>query len=260
MSASVRRLLVVAAAVLGVACTDVVTDPDVPVAIELLPAQLPFIVAGDSLRDTLGIATPLAARVLNSDNDEIPAASIEFVVLDTLDLVTIDAQTGLISGIDTGTVRVVATAGDLQSAPVTLVVTLRPDTLTALSPPRDSMTFLIGRESELDLRARVGHDTTPGGAQDEGVPVRSYVVRFVIVDPPGLPTDDSTVVQLVNDNNRASSLDTTDATGEAKRTVRLSPAVRSAPPDSIIVEATALRPDRTPVPGSPLRFVVRIGQ
>jgi hypothetical protein len=249
-----------AAAVLGVSCTDIVTDPDVPVAIELLPAQLPFIVAGDSLRDTLGVATPLIVRVLNSDNDEIAGATVEFVVLDTTQLVTIDEQTGLISGIDTGSVRVVATAGDLQSAPVTLVVTLRPDTLAALSPERDSMTFLIGRESRLELRARVGHDTTPGGAQDATVPVRSYLVRFLIVSPPGLPTDDSTIVQLVNDNNRASSLDTTDATGEAKRAVRLGPAVRSSPPDSIIVEATALRPDRTPVPGSPLRFIVRIGQ
>jgi hypothetical protein len=140
-----------------------------------------------------------------------------------------------------------------------LVVTLRPDTFTAISALRDSMTFLVGRETELDIRAFVGHDTTPASPAGPPVPVRSYVVRFRIVDPAGLATDDSTIVQLVNDNNRASTLDTTDASGEAKRTVRLSPGVRTSPPDSIIVEATAFRPDRTPVPGSPLRFTVKIG-
>ncbi|HJU89073.1 MAG TPA: hypothetical protein VJ672_06750 [Gemmatimonadaceae bacterium] len=254
-----RSLALFGAAVLAVACTDIITDPDVPVAIEILPAQLPFIVEGDSLRDTLGVATPLDVRVLNSDNEVIPNFDVSFLVIDAATRVTIDPQSGLIRGIDTGTVRVVANAGDLQSTPVTLVVTLRPDTFTANSPLRDSMEFLVGRETRLELRTFVGHDTTPGSPLGAPVPVRSYVVRFTIVDPPGHPTNDSTVVQLVNDNNRASTVDTTDASGEAKRVVRIAPAVRTSPPDSIIVEATALRPDRTPVPGSPLRFIVKIG-
>lgn len=239
------------------ACTEITGDPSVPVAIELVPSQLPFIVAGDSLRDTLGVVRPLEARALNSENEVIPGAPISFVVIDTGTTVEIDDATGFITGVDTGSVRVIASVGELQSLPITIVVTLRPDTIVPLSAVLDSIQFLIGRESQIDLRVRVLHDTTPGVAEGT-VPVRSYVVHFRIVDPPGLPVNDSTIVQLVNDNRRASTTDTTDASGEAKRTVRLSPAVRTTPPDSIIVEATATRPDQSPVPGSPIRFVVKI--
>jgi hypothetical protein len=239
------------------ACTEITSDPTVPVAIELLPAQLPFVVLGDTLRDTLGVATPLIARALNSRNEVIPGAAITFLTVDP-QRITLDAASGVVTGVDTGTVRVVANVGNLQSVPVTLVVALRPDTITALSALLDSVRFLIGTDTRLDLRVRVGHDTTPGGAVDETVPVRAYVVRFRIVDPPGLSPTDTTIVHLANDAGRPSTLDTTDATGEAKRAVRISPAVRTAPPDSIIVEATALRPDLSHVPGSPIRFIVRI--
>jgi hypothetical protein len=252
------RLAAVTAAVVVLACTDLPSDPDTPFAIEVVPPVLPSVVRGDTLRDTLGAAAPLEVHVLNSSNDVIASAPVTFVKIDTASRLTIDPQSGIIVGVDTGTVRVAATVGSLQSAPLEIVVTLRPDTLTALSSLLDSMQFLVGRDTRLDLRVRVGHDTTPGGVSDETVPVRSYPVRFEIVEPAGLPPGDTTLVTLVNDAGRPSRVDTTDAAGEAKRTVRISPAVLTVPPDSIIVEARAVRPDRTPVPGSPVRFVVRI--
>ncbi len=255
---ALARLACFVAAVVGLACTDVPSDPETPFAIEVVPPVLPSVVRGDTLRDTLGAVAPLEVHVLNADNDVIASAPVTFVKIDTASLLTIDQQSGVIVGVDTGSVRVAATVGTLQSAPLALVVTLRPDTMTALSSLLDSMQFLVGRDTRLDLRVRLGHDTTPGGVSDPTVPVRSYLVRFEIVEPAGLPPADTTVVTLVNDAGRPSRVDTTDATGEAKRAVRLSPAVLTVPPDSIIVEARAFRPDRTPVPGSPLRFIVRI--
>lgn len=255
---SAVRLAAGMTALAGVACTDVPSDPDTPFAIEIVQPTLPALVRGDTLRDTLGVATPLVVRVLNSRNEVIAGAPVVFEKIDTASVFTVDPATGVIVGVDTGTARVAASVGSLQSSPIAIVVTLRPDTITPLSALRDSIDFLVGRDTRLDVRVRVGHDTTPGGVSDPTVPVRSYLVHFAIVDPPGLPADDSTGVILANDAGRPSRVDTTDASGEAKRAVRLSPAVRTVPPDSIIVEASAVRPDRSPVPGSPVRFVVKI--
>ncbi len=238
----------------GVACSDFGTDPSEAVAIEFDPPLLPAIVAGDELRDSLGAPIALAARVFNADNELITGAPIRFIALDT-GVVTVDSVTGRVIGIRAGEAGVIASIGGLQSGRLTLRVTLRPDTAVALDSLRDTLHYSFGSPAlnEDTLRVFVGHDTVIAGT-DTSVAVPHYLVRYRIVEPAGLPAADTAGTVLVDENRRASTVDTTSQSGIALRILRIA---RRAPiPDSVVVEAVVSRPDATPVPGSPIRYTI----
>lgn len=240
------------------ACTEVSTNPTVVAALELHPPQLPSVVQGDTLRDTTGAPAPLVAIAFNGHNDSIADAPFRFIALDT-GIVTIDSLTGLVVARDTiGQARVIATAGSLQSVPVTIRVTRAPDSLQTESPPADTITYVGGSDSSATLQVRLSHVAIPG---DTLVPVPNYLVRFAIVEPADLPADTAHVV-LVDDRRSPSHADTTDAQGLASRRVLVPRFLAAIPPDSAIVVVTAFRPDRarTPVPGSPVQFIVHFQQ
>jgi hypothetical protein len=81
--------------------------------------------------------------------------------------------------------------------------------------------------------------------------VKNYLVTFAIVS-----TTDTTLAKLVNDAGTSSRLDTTDASGDASRKIRLNPAKLSAVNDSIIVMASVKY--RGAVRGSPVRLVLKV--
>ena len=94
-----------ALATLGVAvlsCGEGKTGPNVPLAIEFHPPQLPSMVVGDSMRDTLGNVDSLRAIVFNSSGDTIPDAPIRYVHADTTHIVNIDSVSGKALALDTG--------------------------------------------------------------------------------------------------------------------------------------------------------------
>ena len=243
-----------------VACTKVSTNPSMVAALELHDPQLPALVEGDTLRDTTGAPAPLVAVVFNGENDTISDAPLRFLALDT-GIVTVDSITGLVTGRDTtGQARVIASAGTLQSLPVTVRVTLPPDSLQPLGSLSDTVHVVLGTDSSVTLQVRVSHDTSPAVPGDSLVPVPNYLVHFAIVDPPDFPTRDTTAILLVDDRRAPAGTDTTDAQGIASRLLLVPRSLASTPPDSVVVEASAVRQnrDRTPVPGSPVRFVVHI--
>ena len=250
-------------------CTDVPTDPGTPVAIEVEQTQLPAIVIGDSLRDSTGAVVSLGARALNSRNQVIPEAPVRFAVLrgDT-GVISVDSLTGRVYGRKPGEVTVTASIGALQAG-IPVRVTLRPDTLVRLDSLVDTLVYQPLRDTTLSLGVFLGQaDTTSAGA-DTLLPVPWYLVRFRIMNPEFAevaPTD-STRVFLADDLRRPSRLDTTSATsvplGMASRRVRITVAAANnpsaPPPDSLLVEVSAMMPDMvTPVPGSPVRYVVHL--
>lgn len=248
-----------AASIAGpVACTEVGTDPAAVVAIELDPTVVPAIVAGDSLRDSTGNAVALSARAFNASNTVIPGARFTFLVIGDTSVARVDSTSGLVVGLKPGETSVVASVGSLQSARVAIRVTLRPDSLVPLDSLRDTLDIVFGQDNVKALRVSLRSDTTPAVTTDSLLPVANYEVRFEIVTPAGLPVDDTTKVLLVNDLKRPSRLDTTDASGIASRQLRLSPAAQSSIPDSVVVRVSAFQPDRTPVAGSPMHFVITL--
>ncbi|HET7585418.1 MAG TPA: hypothetical protein VFK13_10940 [Gemmatimonadaceae bacterium] len=240
------------------ACTDVVTDPSVPFSIELRDPQLPSVVVGDSMRDTLGVAVPLDARVFNAQNDLIPDAPVTFLPVSGTGQIILGGTTGIVVGVDTGTVAVIAQSGSLQSQRVTLHIVPVPDTIIATDDPRKSLDVLIGQDNAVALPVQVLHDPTPTVANDPLTAVPDFLVTYAIVDPSGLSPTDTTVVHLINDAQRVSTRDTTDTQGTASRSLRVGRAIRAPIPDSVVIEASARLPNGTPVAGSPVRFVVTI--
>ncbi|MDQ6886625.1 MAG: hypothetical protein M3068_04960 [Gemmatimonadota bacterium] len=259
-----RALLLLAASLLvslAQACTQVGTDPNAAVAIELIAPESPSVVLGDTLRDSSGAAVPLVARAFNSRNVQIPSPRLTFITRDTTRNATVDSLTGFVIGRKLGDVTIFANVGNLPSAPIVVHVVPRPDELIRADSVRDALSVIgtldaTGRPLQVKLRA----DTTPLVSTDSLIPVQNYLVRFRIVAPAGLERNtDTTRLVLVNDLGRPSLLDTTDVLGIASRKLRISPAVpRSAIPDSVAVEASARRPDGSPVPGSPIVFTTRL--
>ena len=240
---------ILAAGVLAVACTDTDTGPNVATSIEFTSLPFPAVVAGDTLRDTSGIAAPLRAAVFNSDNDEIVDAPVRYAALETV--VTVDSVTGvLVAGTnDDTTARVVAYVGSLQAAPLRLRVVPRPD-LVEPSGTIDTLRYsVIDTTQNLsgDLAVRVVHN-----GPTDNVPVRDWIVTFALAD-----AADSVRARVVADNRRPSAADTTSAAGIAARKVRLSPAGLTSPRDSIVVLAR-VRYRGMHVAGSPLRLVLPV--
>lgn len=231
------------------ACTEIDTGPNVPVSMEFDALPFPAVVAGDTLRDTSGIAAPLRAVVFNSDNDEIVGATVLYSTLDPV--VTVDNSTGMLvaGAVADTTARVIASVGDLQSAPLRLSVVRRPEALTAvgtIDTLRYSVTDTTRNVSD-NLEVRLTHGTTTGN-----VPVRDWIVTFALETPA-----DSMRARLLNDNQRRSASDTTSPAGVAARRVRLIPAGLTTASDSVVVRARA-RYRGMDVAGSPVRLVLHV--
>lgn len=254
----VVALVVVTGAITG--CTEIGSDPEAAVALELDPLPVPSVVVGDTLRDPSGAILTPNARALNVNNDVIAGAPVRYLALDTA-VLAVDSTSGVIVGKRVGSAPIIATIQGLQSERITLFVTQRPDTAYGLDSLQRTMQFSLTSPTAASsgpLQLFVGHDTTIAGV-DTAVAVPNYLVVYQIV----FPTDDSvsetdtTRVVLANDQGRPSTIDTTSASGVAGRAIRISTAVTTIP-DSVIVEARVTYPDTTSVAGTPIRYVIRI--
>jgi hypothetical protein len=246
-----RAAAVVVLVAMGVSCGDTKGGPNTPLSIEFFPPQLPSILNGDVLHDTLGNVDSLHAVAFNSAGDTIQGAPVRYVHADTTTIVTIDATTGHVMAVDTGAARVVAQAGTLQSPPETLFVVLRPDLFASITALNDSFIAAPVTDSIFPLSSRL----TSGGTS-----VDHYRIEYSIIYPANFNNSDSTHVVLTDENRRFSLVDTTATdisgfSGATTRYLRISPAAHTFA-DTVVVEARAFYPDRTAVPGSPQRFKV----
>jgi hypothetical protein len=261
-----RTLLGVATAVaLIVACAEVGTAPDVPAAIELPPFPFPSVVVGDTLRNEAGIATPVRAIVRNSAGEIITDATPTYLYADFRrdSAFRVDSTTGVIVAAKTVPEgRIAARIGSSLQVIRTLIATVKPDTTLAGTAPADLIVTLpdTGRARaqsnttpDLPIRVRNRSGTTP-------VEVQGWLVRFEVIRPANPTNDTTAAAYLVDDQFRASTLDTTNASGQAARRVRVRaaqfPAAQGSArvTDSVVVRATLSYKGR-PVPGSPVRLV-----
>lgn len=257
---STRVVALALSAIFLAACTEIGSDPQAAVALELDPLPVPSVVVGDTLRDANGAILTPNARALNVNNDPITGAPVRYLALDTA-VLAVDSTSGVIVGKRVGSAPIIATIQGLQSERITLFVTQRPDTAYGLDSLQRTMQFSLTSTTAANsgpLQLFVGHDTIIAGV-DTAVAVPNYLVRYQIV----FPTDDTvsetdtTRVVLANDQGRPSTIDTTGANGVAGRAIRISTAVTTIP-DSVIVDARVTYPDTTSVAGTPIRYVIRI--
>jgi len=241
-------------------CTET-TGPDEPFSLEFEALPFPSIVSGDTLRDIEGNVVPLRAVAYNLRRNPIENAEVSFIVVDTSGSVTLDPSTGYLvaTGTGRGTVRVVASIGGLQSAPLTLEIVAPPTTVTRFGTI-DTLRYSFSNpalNTSPPLEVRVTGDSA-------SAPIPFYVVRFRLAT-----VADTIVARIVDDATRRSPrdpsgvtyLDTTEASGTragvAGRRIRLTPGASLAAVDSIVVLAEVLRRG-VHISGSPVRLVLPV--
>jgi len=255
----------------AVGCSSVPSSPTEAFSIQLdAPLNASILLqpngAPDTLRDTTGCAAPLHARVFNSHGEEIPDAPVRYIKADTSTSLSVDGNTGVVIGQRRGAAGIVASAGTLQSARVTIAVNQAPDTIVPLDSLRDSLVFLSGDDVVKPLRAQITGDT----GISLPAPVSGFLVQYAITFPPGRPSTDTTNIHIVNDSRKPSVLDSTDVSGTASRSLRIPIRITLFPdsiPDSVAVTVTANTPRScpggstpalVPVPGSPITYWLRL--
>ena len=125
-----RLFIAVVAAVAFAACTEVGTDPNAVVAVRFDGSAYPSIVAGDSLRDSLGALQPVRATGLNYKGEAVAGAAFVFSSPDTVLRLFPDGNVfATRRKTDANPARVFATIGSLQSSADTLFVVQRADSL-----------------------------------------------------------------------------------------------------------------------------------
>lgn len=268
------RLTAITAAALVVAawaCTKLPSEPGTPFSIAFRRAPSPSVVLGDVMRDSTGQPARLQAFAFNLRGDTIRDFPVTYflVVRDSQPakledgLITAYADTAYIGD----TLRVVAVAGGVQSTPLRIVVTLKPDALGISGS--DTVRFFLPATDTLPLSApmtvRLRHTPVPPEpARDTVVP--AYEVRYRVVGTSS-GIADSSYVTIADASRRYAPIDTTDASGLAARQLRVRRAKYPYPYDTITpghsavdtvyVDATASYKGSA-VSGSPVRFKVLV--
>lgn len=258
------------------ACVQADTAPETPAAIEFAPFPWPSVVLGDVIRDERGDSVPVRAIVRNISGGELTGIPVRFLLPDSLSRfrVRVDSVRGFVRGdsLTTQPVRLLARASnELQAITPGLgrgdggiVVTLRPDSLarsgtrtadTVLAAVTDTLTPNLSVNMSQNLTVTVSNLT---GAQRSVV--QRWIVRYTVVSPAN-PTNDSTAAFYIADREsstrRASDVDTTDATGETGRALRVRGSRVTTLPQTVTVEARATYRGQL-VRGAPVRFAVLI--
>jgi hypothetical protein len=251
-------------AIAGALCAGVIAacssvgDPDVPFALEFTRLPWPAIVYGDTLRDSTGAVAPLSAIVLNSVGDTLRSATPAYVTLDT-GLVVAASRVVTAPRWQESAPRVVATLGRLQSRPLPLTITRRPDSVFAVaaSPITVDYDFPVTLASNTSAAVQVrirSRQTIPSVTGDSVS--RGWPVRFSVLYAPPRTVMDSVLV-IGESGTTRTTVDTTDASGVAGVRVRVVPLAGQTAADSVVLQATATHRG-APIPGSPVRLVVRL--
>ena len=193
--------------------------------------------------DTLevGESIQLAARPLDKNGDSV-GTPVSWLSVDPT--ATIDAATGVLTGVSAGGARVQATVGALGSELITFAVIEPADTLVLTS---DSIiTLPTDAVISPALTARLDHFDPAGPVALAG---RGVIYALTSPDPAaGTPT------VLLQGNVVADTLQTGS---DGNATTALVVVTGSIPPDSAIVTVRAERTRGAAVPGSGQRFIIR---
>lgn len=236
-------------------CTAITSDVSHVVAIEFDTLAYPSVVAGDTLRDSLGRAAPLHAVGLNSAGAVVSRPSFRYIALDSG--VSIDTSGYITAQAPNGSVRIVASVNGFQSIAKTLLISRPPGLVVAVGALRDTVFYALVDNPAVNvspsLSVKIVTRDTAGGIGFTGGWLVSYQAFFHGVV---LSQKDTTVATLWDDQTNPTTLDTTDATsGSAARRLRIRPVGLPTAAESLLVVAT-VKYKGVAIPGSPVRWVI----
>lgn len=214
------------------------TDVNQVVAIEIVLPDSGRVEVTDTFRPT--------GRALNGLGDSVGGQQLYWTSLDTAIIAVLDSTTGATITKSVGVGRLLARVGNLLSNPQNVTVLARLDSMNALSATRDTIALApdsVGKVDSLSSPLQIAAFATGG------VPSG----RRVVYTATTFPASDSLVTFVPN--VVLTSATSTSALGSTQLAVRFH---AGTPPDSVLVSATMKRPNGTPIPGSPVSFVVVI--
>ena len=221
-------LPLVSVGVLG--CSDLTEGAGGVVELEISTPATSTLEVGETLQ--------LSARALDKDGNAV-AVPVTWRVTDPT--ISVDAATGIITGVAPGTGRVQAFAGSLGSESVSFNVIARADTLILIG---DSIvTVAAGIAASAPLVTQL-QSFSPAGV------LGSRPVVYAVTSPPDVGPHS---VELTG----AVLTDTVQTGSDGNAQTILSRVAGVPSPDSAIVEIRAFRTRGDPVPGSGQRFIVR---
>jgi hypothetical protein len=256
---------VILATGVGIACAEVGLGPNEAAAIELDPFPSPSVVVGDTLRNIDGVVAAVRARVFNVRGDIIADAAPRYLYADfNIDsALAIDSVKGIVVAkkLSAGDKRIAARIGSSLQVLRPLRIVTRPD-----SADGRSLTTILG--TSLPDTGRRGLDSNSTKALDVTVrhleagvvtAARSWPVRFQLLTPANPTNDTMRAAYLIDEQGRASMLDTTDDNGTAGRRVRVRALQfpSGAAVESVVVRATVTYRGQ-PLKGSPVRMTAPV--
>lgn len=232
----------------GLSCVEIPSDDDEILSFQFDPLPSPSVTLGDTLRDSLGTVRPLTVTAFNYRGETILTPDVRFRVLDRR--IRVDSITGIVIGDSaTATVSRVLASLDGFTGSINVPVSLRPDTVVG-SNARDSLAYSL-TDTATNVSNGIGVRVLHGPATADSA-VTSYRVTFDILSPA-----DTALARLLDESNRRSRVDTTDATGIARRRVRIDVARLTSAVDSVIAQANVTYRGQH-VKGSPMRLVLKL--
>ena len=232
-------------------CGDVPTLANGIAYISAVELPSPVVIAGDTLRDSLGRVAPLRVRAFDKSEHEVPGTTTTWFVSPVDTGIHIDASGVLRASDSLRVVHLVGRIGDrLQTAEALLYVVPRPDQVlgAGLTDP------IAGAPGKGTLQV-----TVTGTRNAVRGPVRGVVVRYRIVAVNDSPVVDSTRVFLVDDANAplrnafSMAVDTTNESGVASRFVTVSDTTGIR---KVEISATVRSLRGETISGNPVTFVL----
>ena len=236
------------AGALLLSCVDIPTGDDDLLSFRFDPLPSASVIAGDTLRDSLGVAAPITITAFNYQGEVVTAPAVRFRALDGR--IRVDSITGIVVGDSASTTasRVLATIDDFTGL-LSVPVVLRPDTVVG-SNARDTLAYSL-TDTTANTSDAIGVRVLHGPAAGD-TSARAIRVTFEVLSPA-----DTAFARLVNELGSRSPADTTDAGGVAARRVRVNVSRLTAAVDSVIVRASVKNRGQH-IKGSPVRLVLHL--
>jgi len=258
---ALKKISLVAAAAAAVAiaaCVDM-SAPKGAAAISVLQLPALYIVRGDSMRDTNGVATAPAVIAYDAAGSPITDAKAQFFITDSVtDAIAAKfGDNGVLLGMKIGIVHVIGQIGNLQTPVIAIPVTAAPTKMT--KPVADTAIIVpIGVDSATSIAAYSLGVLVQGGAGADTT-IQGVVVTYALT--PLATVTSYPATYLADDNGGMSMIDTTDVSGQASRRLVINAKAlglqfaAGALKDTVLVTASA-KYKGAPIAGSPITFKI----
>lgn len=242
------------AAAMALSCGEVPTLDEGIAYISPIILPAPAVAIGDTLRDSLGVATPLRIEAFGRNDEQLPDPQATFLTTVVPSPISI-SEGGIVTASDTvsavQTVQIVGRVGNkLQTTTASLLVVPQPDSVgygsdaakTDSLPTIDTLRVSVTGLNRANTRV--------------GVP--GITVRYRITDVYATGEGSATAIltldgRTVSRPDSLAAVDTTDASGVASRAL----VVAGENVDSVVVVVRARSLKNVPLKGDSLRFVLR---